>query len=129
VIENKRVWHDENHCLAGAIADSGFHEFRRQLEYKASWYGSKVVLIDKFYPSSQLCSGCGSRQPMPLKLRQYDCSSCGLSLERDLNAAINIRDYSETAASYAVEACGRDLLGDRRKQELSIKLVMSNFKS
>jgi len=88
VIENLNVsGMMKNHCLAGAIADSGFHEFRRQLEYKASWYGSKVVLIDKFYPSSQLCSGCG-RQPMPLKLRQYDCSSCGLSLERDLNAAI-----------------------------------------
>ena len=101
----------KNHCLASAIADSGFYEFRRQLEYKSLWYGSTVVVIDRFYPSSQLCSGCGSRQPMPLKLRQYDCSSCGISLDRDLNAAINIRDYSETAVSSTVKACGRDLQG------------------
>ncbi len=101
----------KNHKLASAITDSGFYEFRRQLEYKASWYGSKVVVIDRFYPSSQLCSGCGSRQPMPLQLRQYDCSNCSLSLDRDLNAAINIKNYSETAASSAVEACGRDLPG------------------
>ena len=112
VIENLNVsGMMKNHCLAGAIADSGFYEFRRQLEYKALWYGSTVVVIDRFYPSSQLCSGCGSRQPMPLKLRQYDCSSCSLSLDRDLNAAINIRDYSETAVSSTVEACGRDLPG------------------
>ena len=99
----------KNHCLAGAIADSGFGEFRRQLEYKCGWYGSELIVIDRWYPSSQLCSGCGSRKPMPLKLRQYDCSNCGLSLERDLNAAINIRDYSGTAVSSTVKACGRDL--------------------
>lgn len=92
VIENLNVsGMMKNHCLAGAIADSGFYEFRRQLEYKASWYGSKVIIIDRFYPSSQLCSGCGSRQPMPLQLRTYDCQRCGVSLDRDLNAAINIK--------------------------------------
>jgi putative transposase len=97
----------KNHKLASAIADSGFYEFKRQLEYKAQWYGSKVTLIDRWYPSSQLCSGCGHRKPMPLKLRQYDCSNCGLSLDRDLNAAINIRDYSENTVSSMVSDCGR----------------------
>ena len=101
----------KNHKLASAIADSGFYEFRRQLEYKAEWYGSEVTVIDKWYPSSQLCSGCGARQPMPLQVRLYDCSSCGLSLDRDLNAAINIRNYSKTEVSYTLEACGRELLG------------------
>lgn len=96
----------KNHCLAGAIADSGFGEFRRQLEYKAEWYGSKVVVINRFYPSSQLCSNCKHRQQMPLHLRTYDCDSCGISIDRDLNASINIRDYSETADSSSVEACG-----------------------
>ncbi|MBW4572752.1 MAG: transposase [Tolypothrix carrinoi HA7290-LM1] len=81
------------------------------MEYKAEWYGSKVVVIDRFYPSSQLCSNCGHRQPMPLHLRTYDCPNCGISIDRDLNASLNIRDYSETAASSAVEACGRDLPG------------------
>lgn len=109
VIENLNIsGMMKNHKLASAIADSGFFEFRRQLEYKAQWYGAKVTLIDRWYPSSQLCSGCGHRQPMPLKLRQYDCSNCGLSLDRDLNAAINIRDYSKNAVSSTVSACGRE---------------------
>ena len=99
----------KNHCLAGAIADSGFYEFRRQLEYKASWYGSTVIVIDRFYPSSQLCSRCGHQQPMPLNLRVYECGSCGISIDRDLNAARNIKDYSKTTVSSIVEACGRDL--------------------
>lgn len=106
----------KNHKLASAIADSGFYEFRRQLEYKAEWYGSKVTVIDKWYPSSQLCSGCGARQSMPLKVRQYDCSNCGVSLDRDLNAAINIRDYSLNAVSSTVSACGQ-----RKAQALWLK--------
>lgn len=96
----------KNHKLASAIADSGFYEFKRQLEYKADFYGSEVIIIDPFYPSSQLCSCCGHRQPMPLKLRTFVCGSCGTSLDRDLNAAINIKNYSETAVSSTVEACG-----------------------
>lgn len=79
----------KNHCLAGAIADSGFGEFRRQLEYKCEWYGSELTVIDRFYPSSQLCSCCGNRQPMPLHMRTYNCQDCGASLDRDLNAARN----------------------------------------
>lgn len=117
----------KNHCLAGAIADSGFYEFRRQLEYKALWYGSIVVVIDRFYPSSKLCSHCGNIQPMPLHLRQYDCSNCSLSLDRDLNAAINIRNYSETAASSAVEACGRDLPGGPAEAGSERQLEMIKF--
>lgn len=112
VIENLNVsGMMKNHCLAGAIADSGFYEFRRQLEYKAEWYGSKVIVIKRFYPSSQLCSSCGHRQPMPLHLRIYDCGGCGISIDRDLNAAFNIQNYSETADSSSVEAYGRDLPG------------------
>lgn len=108
VIENLNVsGMMKNHCLAGAIADSGFYEFRRQLEYKAEWYGSKVVVIDRFYPSSQLCSNCKHRQPMPLKLRTFNCEYCGLEIDRDLNASINIRDYPETAASSVVAAYGQ----------------------
>lgn len=97
----------KNHKLASAIADSGFYEFRRQLEYKAEWYGSKVTVIDKWYPSSQLCSGCGARQSMPLQVRQYNCPNCGISLDRDLNAALNIRDYSKNSVSYTESDCGR----------------------
>lgn len=113
VIENLNVAGMlKNQKLAGAIADSGFGEFRRQLEYKCEWYGSQLSVIDRFYPSSQLCSCCGNRQSMPLKFRTYDCPVCSLSIDRDLNASINIRNYSETTVSSTVEACGRDLPGE-----------------
>lgn len=102
----------KNHKLASAIADSGFYEFKRQLEYKASWYGSTIIVIDRFYPSSQLCSECHHRQPMPLNVRTFDCGNCGASIDRDLNASINIEHYPETADSSSVEACGRDLPGE-----------------
>ena len=85
------------------------------------------VVIDRFYPSSKLCSHCGNIQPMPLHLRQYDCRNCGLSLDRDLNAAINIRNYSETAASSAVEACGRDLPGGPAEAGSERQLEMIKF--
>jgi putative transposase len=82
----------KNHQLAGAIADAAFGEFRRQLEYKCQWYGSKLVVVDRFFPSSQLCSRCNHQQKMPLKVRTYDCPKCGLSIDRDLNASINLEN-------------------------------------
>nr|WP_317618991.1 RNA-guided endonuclease TnpB family protein [Laspinema sp. D3d] len=87
----------KNHKLAGAIADGGFYEFRRQLEYKCEWYGSKLTLIDPWYPSSQICSNCGQRQKMPLHKRQYDCPNCHLSIDRDLNASINLENADSSA--------------------------------
>ncbi|NEO37392.1 MAG: IS200/IS605 family element transposase accessory protein TnpB [Moorea sp. SIOASIH] len=92
-----------NHKLASSIADQGFYEFKRQLEYKCQWYGAKLVKVDRFYPSSQLCSSCGHRQKMPLPIRTYNCSECGLILDRDLNAAINLKN----AVGSTVSACGR----------------------
>lgn len=79
-----------NHKLAGAIAECGFGEFRRQLEYKCQFYSSQLLIAARFFPSSQLCSCCGHQQKMPLRLRVYDCASCGLVIDRDLNAAINL---------------------------------------
>ena len=89
----------KNHKLAAAISDCGFYEFKRQLEYKTAWYGSKLCLASRWFPSSQLCSSCGSKQSMPLSQRQYDCPSCNLSIERDLNASINILNYARIAQS------------------------------
>jgi putative transposase len=79
-----------NHKLAASIADCGFHEFRRQLEYKCQKFGSKLMIISRWYPSSKTCFSCGNIQDMPLKKRTYDCCSCGISIDRDLNAAINL---------------------------------------
>ncbi len=73
-------------------ADQGFYEFRRQLEYKCEWYGCDLIVVNRFYPSTKTCSSCGYVKDMPLNLRTYDCPECGLSLDRDLNASINLRD-------------------------------------
>lgn len=82
----------KNHKLAKSIADASWYEFKRQLMYKADWYGKKVVVIDRFYPSSQLCSNCGARWPgtKDLSVREWTCSVCGEYHDRDVNAAKNI---------------------------------------
>lgn len=79
-----------NHKLSGSVADANFYEFRRQLEYKAKKFGSEIILAGRFYPSSKTCSSCGHIQDMPLKVRVFDCGQCGISVDRDLNAAINL---------------------------------------
>lgn len=89
----------KNHKLASAISDCSFYEFKRQLEYKTAWYNSKLCLVDRWFPSSQLCSKCGAKQSMPLNQRQYNCSVCSLSIDRDLNASINILNYARIAQS------------------------------
>jgi putative transposase len=97
----------KNRKLAGSLSDCGFHEFRRQLEYKGQLYGCQVVVADRFYPSSQLCSRCGHKQKMPLHQRVFRCERCGLELDRDLNAALNlVKWYRTTSSSGGSDACG-----------------------
>lgn len=79
--------------LAKSISDVAWGELVRQLTYKAEWYGKHIVKIERFEPSSQICSCCGHRQKMSLDKRTYECPSCGMSMDRDLNAAINIRNW------------------------------------
>lgn len=93
----------KNHKLAGAIADSSLYEIRRQAEYKAQWYGSQLVFADRFYPSSKTCSNCGHIQEMPLKERVFNCQACGIVIDRDLNASLNLEHL---AGGYSVRACG-----------------------
>ena len=81
-----------NRHLAKAISDVGMGEFRRQLQYKCDWYGKTLVEIDRFYPSSQICSCCGhqNRDVKDLSIREWTCPNCGTHHDRDVNAAKNI---------------------------------------
>ena len=94
----------KNHHLARSVANASFYEFRRQLEYKTAWYGKKLVVADRFYPSSKLCSGCGQKHEMPLNQRTYKCQ-CGLVLDRDVNAALNLLKVAGDALE-TQNACG-----------------------
>lgn len=84
--------------LAKSVSDAGWSEFVRQLEYKSKWYGKSFVKIDRFYPSSQICSSCGHRDgKKDLDVREWKCSNCGATHDRDLNAAFNVlfKGYSD----------------------------------
>ena len=81
----------KNHKLAKSISDVSWSEFVRQLEYKANWYGRKIVKVPTFYPSSKTCSSCGNiKETLTLSERIYHCECCGLEIDRDYNASINI---------------------------------------
>jgi putative transposase len=93
----------KNHKLARALSDASMGEVLRQLEYKADGKGITLVKADKFYPSSKTCSGCGSMKiDLALGDRVYRCKHCGLELDRDLNAALNLKNL---AVGSTVSAC------------------------
>lgn len=89
----------KNRSLAKAISDCGFGEIRRQVEYKAKWYGCTVIVAPRFFASSKTCSACGERKPMLLlSERTFKCA-CGNTMDRDLNAAMNLEQYGRHQAS------------------------------
>ena len=103
----------KNRHLARSIADMGFFEFRRQLEYKSEMCGGVVVVADRWFASSKTCSDCGHRlEALPLAVREWTCPACGMRHDRDVNAAINLKNL---AVSSTVSACGEEGSGSGRK--------------
>ncbi|MEH2384919.1 MAG: RNA-guided endonuclease TnpB family protein [Nostoc sp.] len=109
-----------NRKLAKAVQDMGFYEFRRQLDYKTKLYGSSLVVVDRWFPSSKTCSNCKvKKEVLSLSERVFNCEHCGFSLDRDLNAAINLKN----AASHAVSACGLESADTSRMKQENFSLL------
>lgn len=109
----------KNRKLSRSIADMGFFEFKRQLQYKSEWYGAEVILADRWFPSSKLCSACGHKNDaLKLSIRKWVCQNCYTQHDRDLNAAINL---ALNAVSSTVSACGEESAGCDRK--IAVKLA------
>jgi IS605 OrfB family transposase len=95
-----------NRALARAIADQGFATARRMLGYKTTWNSGRLIIADRWFPSSKLCSGCGAvKAKLALSERVYRCDSCGLAEDRDVNAARNLLALAASGAE-SINACG-----------------------
>ncbi|WP_261951881.1 RNA-guided endonuclease InsQ/TnpB family protein [Streptomyces nigrescens] len=102
----------KNRKLARAVSDASWAELRSMLEYKCAWYGRELIVIDRWFPSSQLCSACGTiAARLPLNVRTWTCA-CGATHDRDVNAAKNI-----LAAGLAVTVCGDGVRPQRNTPE------------
>lgn len=102
LVNENQVIGIEDLCLSGLIrtrlaksfADAGLSEFLRQLRYKCEWYGRQLVVADRFFPSSKTCSVCGEKSELELSDRRWACGSCGTEHDRDVNAAINLKNLA-----------------------------------
>ena len=128
-IENLNVkGMQSNRKLARSIADMSFFEFRRQLEYKAEWRGGLVYAADRFFASSKTCSICGYKQTeLPLSVRKWTCPSCGVEHDRDINAAVNLRNIA--VSSTVSSACGEESSGSGRKAGTKLASVKQEANS
>ena len=92
----------KNKHLSKAIQQQGFREFRSQIEYKSAWNNISVIIADRFFPSSKLCSCCGNiKKDLKLSDRIYKCE-CGNIIDRDYQAALNLKKYGENVISQSV---------------------------
>lgn len=114
----------KNRSLARAISDVGWGEFRRQLTYKCEWYGSRLVVADRFYPSSKTCSACGAVvDALPLSVREWACLECGVVHDRDENAAMNLAGLALLADREDVKRVERSASAPRRKTKVQVGSV------
>jgi putative transposase len=106
----------KNHRLARSIADMSFYEFRRQVEYKADKRGCIVIVADRWFASSKICSSCDYKlDELPLSIREWVCPACHIKHDRELNASINLKNM---AVSSTVSACGEEGSGFSRKTKV-----------
>jgi len=104
-----------NRRLARRIADAGFAEIRRHLEYKTAWAGGRLVIADRWFPSSKTCSACQTVKPkLSLADRMFTCEACGFVADRDLNAALNLKQYVLTQY---VARSGRETVNGREADQ------------
>lgn len=108
--------------LAKSVSDAGWSEFVRQLSYKCDWYGKSLVKIDRFYPSTQICSGCGHKDgKKTLDIREWICSNCNTQHDRDFNAATNIlvKGYSDLTG-LSVNESSAELVDYKRGEDVRL---------
>jgi len=120
----------KNHNLASAILDGGFFEFKRQLIYKKEWYGGSVILANRFFPSSKLCSSCGSKKEnLKLSEREYCCTECSEIIDRDFNASLNLNNLavSSTVLAFGDKSSVEKKFATQLVDELGIKHQMFTF--
>jgi putative transposase len=99
----------KNRRLSRAIADVSFGELKRQLKYKCLWNGIELIVADRFFASSKTCSACGAvKSELTLSEREYICESCGIIIDRDLNAALNLQKLAGSS-SERINARGEDV--------------------
>lgn len=118
----------KNGRLSRSISDAGWSTFRRMLEYKAQWYGSRIVIAPKFYPSSKQCSNCNAiLAHLSLSTRQWTCPSCHKTHDRDFNAAVNLVKLY-TGSSSGIYACGDTSCGTSQQlvSNVSLKQEINN---
>lgn len=112
----------KNHSLAQSILDASWSEFIRQLQYKGKWYGKNVIKIDKWFASSKTCSNCGHvLDQLNLSVREWTCGICNSTHDRDINAAINIRNSGMGSPGEPVEF--PSLEGAVKQEQMSRKII------
>jgi putative transposase len=112
-----------NHKLAKSIADMGFFEFRRQLDYKSQLYGSELIIVDRWFPSSKTCSNCGCKiETLTLSDRIFKCSDCSFEIDRDLNASYNLAKIGRATAEYTLEDRVPPTVLDESRNKIQLSL-------
>lgn len=112
----------KNRCLAKSIADVSLSELVRQIEYKAGWYGRTVVKIDRWFPSSKMCSSCGYvMETLPLDVRSWSCPRCESKHNRDRNAAKNILVEGKRTVGTTELACGLGVRLESNQKRLRVR--------